>query len=231
MVLGTSNSRKKCNSDLHITICDAKLDRVSNYKYLGVNLDSGVSLRDNTNKIIGMVSAKLNRLSYLRKYINKIISLLIYKTAVLPLLEYANVTQPLLTKTLQKKLQRLQNRALRIIYHYHLPADTLEQLHLNARLMPVRQRADRHTLCLIYRRSRLPDQYPHKIIGNAATRSASKVRFDLPRPKLEKYKTFSMYQGVQLWDELTAVVQHSVTYDYFNLCIPKPANFLPYPVS
>lgn len=228
--MGTSNSLKKCNIELQIAICDVNLDRVSNYKYLGVDLDSSISLASNANKMIGIVSAKLNTLSYLRRYINQKISLLIYKTAVLPLLEYANVTQSLLTNTIQKKLQRLQNRALRIIYQ-SASADTYEQLHLKARLLPVRQRADRQTICLIFRRSRMQDVYPHVATGNALTRSANKIRFDLPKPNLEKYKSFPMYHGVQVWDGLAAGVQHSITYDQFKSNLPKTADFLRYPVN
>lgn len=63
-----------------------------NYEYLGLFFDGN---NKHANSIIGQVSTKLKTLAHLQKYYNYETSLLIYKTMILPLLEYANLTHTL----------------------------------------------------------------------------------------------------------------------------------------
>lgn len=133
MLLGTAKAVRSYNTNMVLPLCNTPLDRVGTYIYLGLNLDANISLKDYSKKIIGTLSVKLNTLSYLRNYVNLKTLLLIYKTSVLPILEYANITHSLLMKAIKMKCQRLQNRALRIIYS-NIMADTLEELHIRARI-------------------------------------------------------------------------------------------------
>lgn len=83
----------------------------------------------------------------------------------------------------RKKLQRLQNRALRIIYDHR---DNLEELHCRANIAALRQRADKQLLNLMYRRSLNP-KYPQVMnLSSTTTRASAKIRFDTPRPKVER---------------------------------------------
>lgn len=71
---------------------------------------------------------------------------------------------------MHKKFQRLQNRALRITYA-NPTAETLEDLHIKARIAPINQRTDSQILCLLYRRSKNPNHYPQADNNYANTRS------------------------------------------------------------
>lgn len=97
-----------------------------------------------------------------------------------------------------KILQRLQNRALQIIYNSHSP---LQELHTRAKLQPVRQRADRQLMFLMYRKSLLPETYPQLTNPAIETRTFDKIRFDILRPGLEKFKNFPCYRGMCLVSE------------------------------
>lgn len=143
-----------------------------------------------------MVSAKLNTLTHLKRYVNTRTLLLTYKTAILPIKEYANITHSLLTKSLNKKLQRLQNRALKLVYNSTFPHEQgtpqTEELRIKAKIAPIKQRAEKQLLCLMYKRSRNPSTYPQlsNEESDVNTRSSRKIRFAIPRPSCKRFKHF-----------------------------------------
>lgn len=217
------------NLTVNLKINQTRLETVSKYKYLGLILNPQLTLTDNINKTIGTVSTKLNTLVNLRKYVYSHTLLTLYKTAILPLMEYGNIVNSLIPLNQRRKLQRIQNRDLKIIYT-NLPTTTTEDLHIRAKIAPIAQRSDRQLLCLMYRRAQLPDKYP-QIQTNVTTRANERIRFATPRPKTEKYKKYPMYRGSQLWDTLSPETQKLTSYELFKYSIPKTPNFQEYPVT
>lgn len=72
---------------------------------------------------------------------------------------YANCLHSLILQALLNKFQRLQNRALNVVY-YRSEVESEEEMHIIAKLPSVRQRADKQLLCLMFRKSLLLDIYP-----------------------------------------------------------------------
>lgn len=142
MILGTNRRSKKPNIPNELTINNNPIELVHKYKYLGLTLNSQLTFSDHMNSCIGLASSKLKTLAFLKNYIDHSLLLRIYKTSILPLLEYANIINPLIPNHLLIKKQRLQNRALRIIYS-HLPNMSKEELHQKAKLATLKQRADK----------------------------------------------------------------------------------------
>lgn len=211
-----------------VTLNGTPLVNTPKYKYLGLTLTPELTLEDQTKKSIGMASSKINTLAYLRKYVGTTTALQIYKSTVLPLMEYANFTYPLVPVSLRKKLQRLQNRALKIIYQIN-DNQSLPELHITAKLTSLDQRANRQLACLMYKRSLCPISYPH-LPNPRATRSTEKIRFNLPRPNNEKFKKFPLYAGSQIWDRLDQLTQHAPDYTLFKSRLSKTPDFDNFPV-
>lgn len=182
------------------------------YKYLGVTLDGHLSLTDNSNKVIATVASKINTMTYLSKYLDPSALLQIYKTTILPIIEYANCIHSLIPQSLSNKFQKLQNRALRVIY-YRTDINDLEDMHTMAKLPSVRQRAHKQVLCLMYKKSRLSTV---RMQPSETTRLSNKIEFEIPAPMCERYKNYPLYIGVQLWDSLTASDQQ-VTFKKYVL--------------
>lgn len=179
----------------------------SSYKYLGITLNPSLTLTDHVSNIIRTVYGKINTLSYLRRTFGQPISLQIYKTTILPLMEYSNAIFTLLNKRDRNKLQRLQNRALKIIYSSRI---TPEEAHVKAKLSTLESRANNQLKSLMYCRSRNPNDYP--ILSNTGpTRANNKIRFEVPRPRTERFKMYPFYQGTLLWDTLSPSTQRSET--------------------
>lgn len=227
--MGANKATKNVHLPTNLQINNTELELVSSYKYLGLILNPDLTLTNNTSKTIGLLSAKLNTLTNIKKYVCTNTQLTLYKMPILPIFEYSNVTHSLISKTQIKKLQRLQNRALKLIFNY-TPGTALEDLHIRARLAPIVQKVDRQLVCLMYRRSLETDKYP-QVLSYTATRANEQIRFALPRPNSEKFKKFSMYKETQLWNNLPASTQKLQTYDLFKIGIPKAANFDSYPIT
>lgn len=50
-----------------------------------------LAFEEQTRKSIGLVTAKINSLAYLQNYVGVATSLQIYKSTILPLMEYSNI--------------------------------------------------------------------------------------------------------------------------------------------
>lgn len=95
-------------------------------------------------------------------------------------------------------MQRLQNRALKIVFLRDYNQTNYEH-HFKSRLLPLEQRAEFQLLCLMYRRAHFTDRYPlTRTDGIHDTRSSNRLKFELPRPNNEKFKKFPHYRGAQL---------------------------------
>lgn len=108
------------------------------------------------------MASKINTLTYLSKYLDSNSQLQIYKTTILPIVEYANCFYSLIPKSITNKFQRLQNHAVRVIY-YRSEVERKEDMLIMAKLPSVKQRAEKQLLCLMYRMSRLPNIYPQTV--------------------------------------------------------------------
>ena len=64
------------------------LDTVSTYKYLGITLDSHLNYNKHVQKVISSVSGKLKQFQRMCSFLNVRAALAVYKSTILPLLEY-----------------------------------------------------------------------------------------------------------------------------------------------
>lgn len=142
-------------------------------------------------------------------------------------MEYTNSVYNLIPKTYRVKLQRLQNRGLKIIFN-GVHVDFCE-LHIMANLSPLVQSADKQLMMMMYRHSLTPDQYP-RVDNVLPTRSHYKIRFDIPRPRVERFKRFLMYAGYLLWDVIAEEIQRLPSLSHFKSRINVPPDFDRYPV-
>lgn len=229
MTLGTNrriNNLIALPTNIHID--QTPIEHVSNYKYLGIILNNQLTFKEQINMTVGIVAPKVNALFYLKRYVNYKTLLQIYKTTILPLMEYSNIAYPLISKSLNIKKQRLQNRALKIIYS-HQTNISLEEMHTNAKLTSLSQRADKQILSMMFKRSLLPDTYK-QLSSEGITRLNQKIRFDNPKPNLERFKYFPQYYGSNLWNALDHSTQKSESFALFKSRIPRTPDFTQYPV-
>ena len=113
MVFG-SRSKVKRAKNIKIKLAGDRLKKVPTYKYLGLVLDSTLNYNHHISYVIRTVLYKLMMLAKLKKYMNDDVALQIYRSMLLPYLDYADVIFYKSNSGDLEKLQRLQNRCLRL---------------------------------------------------------------------------------------------------------------------
>lgn len=93
---------------------DSKLEFVSHYRYLGIELDCQWKMEKHVEKTIGKVRPLLYTLAKVKHYVDCQTGLAIFKAYILPMLEFGLYLID--NHVLIDKLQKLQNKALRICF-------------------------------------------------------------------------------------------------------------------
>ena len=88
------------------------------FKYLGMVLDPTLNFNHHISSVIRTVLHKITLLAKVKKYLNNDVALQIYKSMFLPYLDYADVIFSRSNSSDLTKLQRLQNRCLRLCLGY-----------------------------------------------------------------------------------------------------------------
>lgn len=67
----------------------------------------------------------------------------------------------------------------------------------------------------MYKRAHICTDYP--ILKNhGETRKANKIKFDIPRPKYDRFKAYPLHQGAMVWHKLDAPTQKTENYRAFK---------------
>ena len=125
-------------------------------------------------------------------------ALLVDKTMILPFFDYADVVYHNARAKELEKLQRLQNRALKLSLSFHKREDT-EFVHRTANIPLLDNRRRSHVFNFMYKRKELKHNLD---VPLKCTRSADAPRFILPTPNLECYKRSLEYSGAKAWNNL-----------------------------
>ena len=114
MIYRTVNQIKEgTTAAMHIG--DKCLDNVSSYHYLGIDLDNGLTYDKMLDDMHNKANRKLYMLKRIRPYITNTIANLVYKTHVLPMLDYADFIVDSGRADKIERLNSLQKRAVKLI--------------------------------------------------------------------------------------------------------------------
>ena len=127
------------------------LDFVKKFLYLGVYLDSEMTLQSLISHVKKIVTSKVKTLYRIRRYITTKCAISIYKQTILPLFDYAGFLLISCNKKDRGDLQIIQNNCLRMCYNVRLlDRLSLIELHREANLVSFEQRRHIQLLCLMY---------------------------------------------------------------------------------
>ena len=177
------------------------------FNYLGVVIDDQLTYTPYYNLIKRRVENKIFVLSKIRRYIDCKTALLIYKQAILPLMEYAGFVLISCNIGQRQELQRLQNNALRKCKRYYLRDRVqINVLHSECAILGLEQRRRKQLLRLMYIHSRKVANLKRPA---RQTRAASKLTFNIATKCTTKYICSPFYKGNRLWNDLSEDLQKS----------------------
>ena len=184
-----------------------QISRCYHYCYLGVKLDGCLNLKQNYNNIFKKFSYKIHQFGKIKKYLDMPTRVLVYKQTVMPLVEYVSYMLNMNNTQQIEKLQRLQNRALRMCFNINNPMDIgINVLHDRSQISPLQKRRDMSLLCLMYDLKQL---HLYELIGERATRQGDKYTFTTNVSTTSIYERSPYYTGSKLWNNLPAYVQNA----------------------
>ena len=115
MLIGSIKRIKEIDYDPSIRINGVGIERVSHSKLVGVTIDESLTWAEHATQIIKKVHAGLRALRIVRDFVDTPSLIMIYKALVEPYFTYCSSVWDSLGASLSQKLQKLQNRAARII--------------------------------------------------------------------------------------------------------------------
>lgn len=203
-----------------ITIDNETVESVCEIKYLGVLIDNKLNFNNNVNYICKKMSKKYGLLCRISKYLNINSKITIYKSIISPHIDYCSSLLFLSNETQLKRLQKIQNKIMRVVIgcsRYTSIASMLETL----QWLSVKQRIYYNTMIFIYKiyYGLLP-QYLSchlSIISdhhNFNTRNKSNFTVPFYTKKFSQNSLF--YKGVQLYNNLPTTVKTSRSLPIFK---------------
>ena len=197
--------RKVKQSKMSLKFRNKLLGQCHQYNYLGVTLDETMNLETNYNSIFMKFSFKVFQFAKIRRFLPESTRILVYKQTILPMIEYVSYMLSFNRKIDIEKIQKVQNRALRLCYNIHDPRTiSVSDLHKNANLSMLQSRRDMHLLNLMYD-FRTDRCYIDKPV--VATRQVTKIIFKLDHVNCDIYKRSPYNIGSGLWNNLPMEAQ------------------------
>ena len=150
MIIGSKHNTSSLTNHghgLNITIDGDNVTQVQHTKYLGIVIDQNLNYYEQMNSLIVKLNRSVGILKRVSPFIPRKSRITMYNTLVLPHLDYCSTVWGVVPKMYLDRLQRIQNRAMRVILN--CPART----HINTMLqdlkwMSVRQR-NHFNLCVL----------------------------------------------------------------------------------
>ena len=146
---------------------------------------------------------QLKRLRYL---LSDKAALMIYKNMILAIVEYGNIYMTSTLKKNRKKLQTLQNKALKCALKKDKKYNT-KVLHAEANIDLLRVRRTRHTLQHIFQISQADNFTGWKARASIVTGTNKKKLMTLKKTNTKKFQRSITYRGPKLWNNLPLEIQ------------------------
>ena len=207
-----SRSKVKKSKNIDIKVDGEKLKMVPSFKYLGMTLDSTLNSNLHIAQIIKCVCHKMTLLAKLKRYLNESTALVIYKSMLLSYLDNGDVIFCNSNKKDLDKLQRLQNKCLRIcmgkdrLFHTH-------GAHVQAKVPYLEDRRLAHVRNFMYKRKSNRELLNNREIR---TRAHDAPVFEVPIPRCESFKRSVCFHGSNKWDNLPAKTRNIVSFPAFK---------------
>ena len=159
-----------------------------------------------------LISHKVYLLSKIRRYIDTHTAITIYKTMILPIMEYGDIIYEGANQKILYDLQTTQNRSLRICVQSNHYTSTL-LLHQLCNINKLKERRIMHLNLYMFKQKGNVNIVNTR---NVRTRAHDALLFITKKPNNEKYKRNTYYKGTLVWNELPVVERNIDDYRKFK---------------
>lgn len=213
--------RKELRGDTTVKCLDGnEIERVEVMKYLGVIIDDRLRFSDHCNYMLKKIGKKISFLNRIGNDISAYTRCIIYKTIIAPHFEYCATLLINMGDTQLSKLQKAQNRAMRVILQCDRRTK-IECMLQALQFMTVRQRLYYNMCIFIFKvlNNMLPEQLSNRlrIVGEERerqTRQAGDIAIEFRRTRSAQKSLF--YEGLLMYNALPAEIKHCDRFEQFR---------------
>ena len=221
LLIGTRYKLNNTEMQPYIKIDNESIRQVFESKILGVKIDQFLSWDNHVDHIAKKISSGIAVIKRLKFIVDKDTLILVYNAIVKPHFDYCSEVWDTLGLCNSKRLQKLQNRAARVIMNmdndvHHLEAlsalnwDTLEiqRLKTKAKSMykVLNDQAPVSLKSLFIKKSEITD---YNLRGSTTS-------LQLPLPRTECLKRSFSYSGAKIWNSLPSELRESKSFFTFK---------------
>ena len=208
-------------SEPHICLDEHSIERDNSYKCPGVQVDETLSSEAHISEVVSKVAKVLAAQRRLRSICPQSTLVTIYKSLILPHLDYCSAVWGSIGNGLSQKQEKLQNRAARIITVSSW--DDRSALILNALIwnsLADRRAKQLKSLMLKIVNNLVPEYLSDKFasVNTIHRHNLRGVQHNLfiPRPNTEALKKSFRYRGAVTWNSLSAEAKQATTLRWFT---------------
>ena len=213
---------KKVNTELSLTADGYLIYRVSKFKYLGVIIDELLSWKEHVNSISIKIARGAGILYRLKNFLPQKVLRTLYFTLVYPYMHYSCYVWANSFCYNLKRIQILQNRAVKSIYFNNL---NTKEVFLKSQLLTVRQICQLQTAVFMYKylNNLAPPGLTQLVLFHLSSYyhaypTSSSTHFSLISDICHTQRAaFSIkYVGVKLWNSIPLEIKDSVSVPSFK---------------
>ena len=221
ILIGSAHKLNNLVTQPDLKINHKKIKQVCNATVLGVELDDKLSWNRHIDKVAKKVTSGIGAIRKIRDFVDRDTLISIYNALINPHFDYCSEVWDTLGVGLSNRLQKLQNRAARVIMNFGndisgpeaikaLGWETLETRRVKSKaktMYKVLNNLAPSSLAELFEQKRNITQYDLR---------GSSTSLQLPQPKTEKLKKSFSYDGARVWNSLPADVRNSDTLTIFK---------------
>ena len=217
-----SSSRLRPSGDLSLQIGNATVDPSTTVKNLGVYFDQTLSMSEHVRRVCQVANFHMRNICHVRKYLTGEACSHAVRSLVLSRLDYGNSLLANVNAGDLKRLQKIQNRAARLVLgakKREPSAPLLKQLHW----LPIKQRIEFKLALLVYKC--LMHSAPHYLSIMLTTPPVSRYHLRsrndqtlllIPRTNTKAAERSFSYAGPSTWNTLPQHLRLCSTEDTFK---------------
>lgn len=220
MVIGSRQKlRTEENNDIRIEIDSKTIERVRHTKSLGLTIDDRLSWSKHIDELCKKISSGVGALKQVRPFISTSTAVQIYNALILPYFDYCSPVWDGLCNQFSDKLQKLQNRAARVITRTSYDTSSsilLDMLHWDT--LSTRRKKMKAIIMFKSLNNKVPEYLQEMFIPRCSEYSLrnSESKLTLPMPHTDYLKRSFSYNGAILWNSLPQQVRNMSSLGQFK---------------
>ena len=202
----------------------SEINRVDSVKSLGVYIDNHLTWTKHIDKISKKIASAIGALKRIRPYITTNTAVQVYQALIQPHFDYCCSVWDGLGETLSCEMQKLQNRAARVIMRANYDASAgilLDALHWDN--LSLRRAKLKAGLVFKTLKGNVPLylQNMFSVRGIGYNIRNSEMRLNLPKPRTNYLKRSFSYSGALLWNSLPQDIRKLQSFAQFRKAVAE----------